>query len=31
MVKRLALFDDWTTVFLDTIEQVGNALSHPSI
>ena len=30
MARRFALLDDWTTVFLGTIERVGNALPHPA-
>ena len=30
MAKRLALLNDWTSVFLGTVERVGNALPHPA-
>ena len=30
MAKRLARLGDWTSVFLGTIERVGNALPHPA-
>ena len=30
MARRLALLGNWTTVFLGTIERVGNALPHPA-
>ena len=30
MAKRLARLGDWTTVFLGTVERVGNALPHPA-
>ena len=30
MAKRLAVLNDWTSVFLGTIERVGNALPHPA-
>jgi len=30
MRKRLAFLNDWTTVFLSTVERGGNALPHPA-
>ena len=30
MTKRLAFLNNWTSVFLGTIERVGNALPHPA-
>ena len=30
MARRLAFLGNWTTVFLGTIERVGNALPHPA-
>ena len=30
MAKRLTLLNNWTSVFLGTIERVGNALPHPA-
>ena len=30
MAKRLAFLNDWTSVFLGTVERVGNALPHPA-
>lgn len=30
MAKRLAFLNNWTSVFLGTIERVGNALPHPA-
>ena len=30
MAKRLAFFDNWTSVFLTAVERGGNALPHPA-
>ena len=30
MTRRRRRFSDWTTVFLGTIERVGNTLPHPA-
>ena len=30
MAKRFAFLNDWTSIFLGTIERVGNALPHPA-
>ena len=30
MAKRTAFLNDWTSIFLGTVERVGNALPHPA-
>ena len=30
MAKRFAFLNNWTSVFLGTIERVGNTLPHPA-
>ena len=30
MARRFAFLNDWTSIFLGTIERVGNARPHPA-